>query len=803
MLEKKYNAKLAEEQIQKYWAENETFKFEKDDRKIFSIDNPPPTVSGKLHIGHIFSYTQTEMVARFRRMKGENVYYPFGFDDNGLPSERLVEKETGILAKNLPRSEFAKKCKETVAKYEKEFKDLWISLGFSVDWNLQYETINDTAQRVSQRSFLELLKAGKAYRKDMPVLWCTTCQTSIAQAELDTAEIDSTFNWLRFSVEGKEMLIATTRPEMLGGCVAVLVNPDDDRYKDLVGKEATVPLYGFKVPIISDEKVGIDKGTGIVMCCTFGDSTDLEWYEKYNFPYKKVVTSDGKIDEKIEFIGGMSIKGARKTIIELLDEKGFLLKSEPISHIVNTHERCGTDVEIIPSKQWYIDILSEKEMLLKAADDINWYPASMKNRYINWVENLKWDWCISRQRYFGVPIPVWYCKDCGKVILPDYDMLPVNPLETQPENFKCECGCTELIPEDAVMDTWATSSTTPLINAKWCEEDERDYLYPMTVRSQAHEIIRTWAFYTIVKSMYHRNTIPWEDIMISGFVLAKKGEKISKSKGNAVVEPAQLISEYSADAVRYWAANNRLGTDTWFSVEDVMQSKRFITKLWNAAKFSLMHLEDFDPTEDVEILPVDKWILNKLTAAQNQYYDYMMQYEVGLARKAIDDFFWHDYCDDYIEIVKERVYRADIHGVENRKSAQKTIMTVFFGILKLYSVFVPHICEFIYLNEFKKFFDGKSICDFRIEKGETDSESLAFGEVVSAIVGEVRKYKSLNQLSMKTELDEVNVTCDEKFIPLLETVRKDFDNCLSAKKLTFSAGEPRVEIVNEIKENEE
>lgn len=802
MLEKKYNAKLAEEQIQKYWAENETFKFEKDDRKIFSIDNPPPTVSGKLHIGHIFSYTQTEMVARFRRMKGENVYYPFGFDDNGLPSERLVEKETGILAKNLPRSEFAKKCKETVAKYEKEFKDLWISLGFSVDWNLQYETINDTAQRVSQRSFLELLKAGKAYRKDMPVLWCTTCQTSIAQAELDTAEIDSTFNWLRFSVEGKEMLIATTRPEMLGGCVAVLVNPDDDRYKDLVGKEATVPLYGFKVPIISDEKVGIDKGTGIVMCCTFGDSTDLEWYEKYNFPYKKVVTSDGKIDEKIEFIGGMSIKGARKTIIELLDEKGFLLKSEPISHIVNTHERCGTDVEIIPSKQWYIDILSEKEMLLKAADDINWYPASMKNRYINWVENLKWDWCISRQRYFGVPIPVWYCKDCGKVILPDYDMLPVNPLETQPENFKCECGCTELIPEDAVMDTWATSSTTPLINAKWCEEDERDYLYPMTVRSQAHEIIRTWAFYTIVKSMYHRNTIPWEDIMISGFVLAKKGEKISKSKGNAVVEPAQLISEYSADAVRYWAANNRLGTDTWFSVEDVMQSKRFITKLWNAAKFSLMHLEDFDPSEDVEILPVDKWILNKLTAAQNQYYDYMMQYEVGLARKAIDDFFWHDYCDDYIEIVKERVYRADIHGVENRKSAQKTIMTVFFGILKLYSVFVPHICEFIYLNEFKKFFDGKSICDFRIEKGEADTESLAFGEVVSAIVGEVRKYKSLNQLSMKTELDEVNVTCDEKFIPLLETVRKDFDNCLSAKKLTFSSGELNVEIVNTIKEEE-
>lgn len=800
MLEKKYNAKACEAEIQAYWAENETFKFEKDGRKVFSIDNPPPTVSGKLHIGHIFSYTQTEMVARFRRMKGENVYYPFGFDDNGLPSERLVEKETGILAKNLPRSEFAAKCKETVAKYEKEFKELWISLGFSVDWNLHYETINDTAQKISQRSFLELLKAGKAYRKDKPVLWCTTCQTSIAQAELDTAEIDSTFNWLRFSVEGKEMLIATTRPEMLAGCVAVLVNPDDERYKDLVGKKAVVPLYGFEVPIISDEKVGIDKGTGIVMCCTFGDSTDLEWFEKYNFPYKKVVDGDGIIAENIEYIGGMKIKAARKAIIEILNEEGFLLKSEPISHIVNTHERCGTDVEIIPSKQWYIDILSEKDMLLKAADEINWYPASMKNRYINWVENLKWDWCISRQRYFGVPIPVWYCKDCGKVVVPDYDMLPVNPLETKPENFKCECGCTELIPEDAVMDTWATSSTTPLINAKWCEPDERDYLYPMSVRSQAHEIIRTWAFYTIVKSMYHRKTIPWNDIMISGFVLAKKGEKISKSKGNAVVEPAELINEYSADAVRYWAANNRLGTDTWFSVEDVMQSKRFITKLWNAAKFSLMHLEDFDPTEDVEILPVDKWILNKLKQAQNSYYDYMMQYEVGLARKAIDDFFWHDYCDDYIEIVKERVYRADIHGVENRKSAQKTILNVFFGILKLYSVFVPHITEYIYLHEFKRFFDGKTICDFKIEKAETDAESLAFGEVVSAIVGEVRKYKSLNQLSMKTELDEVNVSCDEKFIPLLETVRKDFDNCLSAKKLTFKAGELNVEIVNTIEE---
>lgn len=791
MLTKKYNFKESEEKWQKFWMENEIYKFDPDStNEIYSIDTPPPTVSGNLHIGHIFSYTQGEIAARYQRMRGKNVFYPFGFDDNGLPTERLVEREEGIRAKDLPRSRFIEKCLNTTEKYVGEFKALWQSLGFSVDWDLQYETISPLSQRISQKSFIELANSGKAYLKESPVLWCTTCQTSIAQAELDTRDIESSFNFIPFLVDGEELIIATTRPELLYGCVALFINPEDSRYNHYIGRTAIVPLYDFEIPILGDEKVGMEKGTGIVMCATFGDTTDLEWYNKHSLPYRKTIEADGSIALNVPFIGGMNTKEARTEIIKVLAEKNLLKKSEKITHTVSTHERCGHEIEIIPSKQWYIDILSEKDRFLKAADEINWYPASMKIRYQNWVENLKWDWCISRQRYFGVPIPVWYCKHCGKPMFPEECELPVNPLETIPHKA-CPCGSNEFIPEEAVLDTWATSSLTPLINSKWGEKNSiAEKLVPMGMRTQAHEIIRTWAFYTIVKSLYHTGKLPWKDIMICGFVMAKKGEKISKSKNNSENSPAQLIEKYSADAIRYWAAGAKLGTDTMYSEEEMLLSNRFLTKLWNAAKFTLMHLSDYNGIKPAKILPIDKWIIERQMEVEAEAAAYMDKYETGIARSEIDDFFWKDYCDNYLEIVKERVYKPEIHGKMERRSGQYALYTAFMGILRMYAIYTPHITEEIYQDFFRDFEGKLSLHQHKwIIKDSTDSFSLEFGEKIKDILREVRKYKSDRNLSLKEPLNRIKISIPDYMLNSIELTRKDLIACTGAHELVIDASD--------------
>lgn len=787
-MKKDYDFRHAEKEMQDFWKENSIYDFDPESRNdIYSIDTPPPTVSGSLHIGHIFSYTQAEMIARFKRMQGCNVFYPFGFDDNGLPTERLVEKDEGIIAKNLPRSEFIEKCAATSAKYVKEFRDLWESLGFSVDWSLQYETISPLAQRISQKSFIKLVKDGKAYIKESPVLWCTECQTSIAQAELEAVEKDTTFNYITFRVSDEKLLVATTRPELLYGCVCLFVNPEDDRYKRFIGKNAAVPLYDYEIPILADEKVDIDKGTGVVMCATFGDSTDAEWYEDHKLPYRKVILSDGTIDESVPLIGGLKVLTARRQIISLLSENGLLLESKNITHTVAIHERCGKEIEIIPSKQWYIDILTNKEQFLRAADEINWYPEYMKNRYTLWVENLKWDWCISRQRYFGVPFPVWYCKNCGKVVIASEDMLPVNPLETKPGK-PCSCGCEDFEPDSSVFDTWATSSVTPQINAKWGEiNDISEKLLPMSLRTQAHEIIRTWAFYTIVKSLYHTGKIPWKDIMVCGFVLAKKGEKISKSKSNSELSPKLLIENHSADVIRYWAANSRLGTDTFFSIDELGIAKRFITKLWNASRFSISHLQDIDLNADVNLMPVDRWIIERCKQTTINARKLLDQYEIGPARHEIDDFFWKDFCDNYLEIVKERLYTPEIHGYKERQSAQYALYYCMLNILKLYAIYVPHITEYIYQEFFKRHEKSISLHRQCWETEKTfDDEIILFGEKLKEVIAETRKFKSENALSMKAEIAEVTINTDSKFLELFKQTIKDIKACCRAKEVKIT-----------------
>jgi len=780
-MEKRYDFTQIEKQMQELWEQKQIYKFNPNvTGEIYSIDTPPPTVSGSLHIGHLFSYTQAEMVARFRRMQEQNVFYPFGFDDNGLPTERLVEREEGIRANSLPRSEFIEKCRHTTAKYENEFKAFWNSLGFSVDWASEYQTISTDVQKISQELFLELVKMKKAYTKESPVLWCTECRTSIAQAELDTTDIESTFNYVPFYVEGYPLEVATTRPELLYGCVCLFVNPDDERYSQYVGKSAVVPLYNYEIPVYTDKKVDINKGTGVVMCATFGDSTDAEWYDEHSLPYRKVILPDGTVDGDVPYIGGLNISEARKTIIRLLDEQRLLLKSEIITHTVGTHERCGKAVEIIPSRQWYIDILSERERFLKAADEINWYPANMKNRYTAWVENLKWDWCISRQRYFGVPFPVWYCKECGTPVFAEKDKLPANPLETE-YNGVCQCGCSEFVPESAVFDTWATSSITPQINERLGLK-----LIPMSMRTHAHEIIRTWTFYTIVRSLYHTGGIPWKDLMICGFVLAKKGEKISKSKNNNELDPKYLISTHSADVLRYWTAGARLGTDTFFSPDELEASKRFITKLWNASKFSISHLKDIDHGHTPELLPVDRWIVERVNETAINAARLLCEYEIGAAKHEIDNLFWRDFCDNYIEIVKERLYKPDIHGTEERKSGQHALYYALLNIIKLYAIYVPHITEYIYQEFFLQYEEEASIhLTHWVKPSITDNEIILFGEELKAVIFEMRKYKSEHNLSMLTEMDVLNIRTNKSFKDWFIRTENDIKACTHAKKVDY------------------
>ena len=780
-MEKRYDFTQIEKKMQELWEQKKVYRFDQNAAgEIYSIDTPPPTVSGSLHIGHLFSYTQAEMIARFRRMQGQNVFYPFGFDDNGLPTERLVEREEGIHANTLPRSEFIEKCHNTTEKYVNEFKAFWKSLGFSVDWSSEYQTISPDVRKISQALFLELIKMGKAYTKESPVLWCIECQTSIAQAELDTADVDSTFNYIPFFVDGYPLEVATTRPELLYGCVCLFINPKDERYREYIGKSAVVPLYDYEIPVLTDEKVGIDKGTGVVMCATFGDSTDAEWYAEYNLAYRKVILPNGNIADDVPLIGGLNIHAARKEIIRLLNEQGLLLKTEIIIHTVGTHERCGNPIEIIPSRQWYVDILSERDRFLKAADEINWYPASMKNRYITWVENLKWDWCISRQRYFGVPFPVWYCKDCGQPVFASSDQLPVNPLETDYEGV-CECGCTDFIPESAIFDTWATSSVTPQINERLGLK-----LVPMSMRTHSHEIIRTWTFYTIVRSLYHTGGVPWKDLMICGWILAKKGEKIGKSKSNSEFAPEHLIETHSADVLRYWTAGARLGTDTFFSTDELSVSKRFITKLWNASKFSISHMQDIELCQPPKPLPVDRWIIERVNETTVSAARLLHEYEIGSAKHEIDDLFWKDFCDNYIEVVKDRLYDPSTHGIEERKSGQYALYYSLLNILKLYSIYVPHITEYIYQEFFRRYENEVSIhLTHWVKPTSIENELIIFGEHLKNVLFEMRRYKSEHNLSMRDEMATLEIHTEKRFLVWFRQTEKDIQACTRTKKIDY------------------
>lgn len=786
MLDKKYNATEKEEKWLNYWREKGVYKFVPDERKVYSIDTPPPTVSGKIHIGHIFSYSQTEMMARYKRLRGYNVFYPFGFDDNGLPSERLVEKEQGKKASEIGREEFSKLCYNTTDKYEAEFKELFSKMGVSTDWNMAYKTVSPSTIKISQTSFLDLVKKGHCYHKEAPALWCNECLTSIAQAELETKTIKTTFNYVNFeTVEDKEKFtIATTRPELLPAIVCVFVNPEDEKHKHLIGKTAHIPIINVNVPIMADEKVAVDKGTGVVMCCTFGDQTDIEWWKKYNLPLKNIFTSDGRIASSVPNYGGMKIKEARKQIVEDLQNGGYIVKIEELEHEVQTHERCGKEVEYAVMNQWFIDIMNHKEDFIRIGNEIKWHPEHMHSRYNDWVKNVLWDWCISRQRYFGVPFPVWYCKDCNEPIFADVNDLPVNPLTDKPKISKCpKCGCTEFRPETDVMDTWATSSVTPLINMKYGEKDNyENILKPMSLRANASEIIRTWDFYTIVKSFYHFGMRPWDNVMISGFVMASKGEKISKSKGNSKVEPIDLIKQYSADVIRYWAGSGRLGTDIVFSEETLQRGRKLVNKIWNVAKFIEMHLQDFVDRDFQNYEYIDRWILGKYQEMEAGFIKYLDEYEVGLALNHLEKFFWN-FCDNYVEIVKHRLYRPEEFGAEPRYSGQKTVYMILYKLLQDFSIFFPFITEEIYQELYHK---EKSIHLTTIKEFDFDFKDEAkLGDLMVEIISAARGEKTINNVSLKTPIKNLDLCVSEELKKAIEKSIKDFKATLFIENLNF------------------
>ena len=793
----KYNFKESEPKWQEFWQNEKVYAFDpKSDKPIYSIDNPPPTVSGDIHIGHIFSYSQSEFIARYKRMTGYNVFYPFGFDNNGLPTERLVEKKRGIRAHTLPREEFTKICLEVADEFVDKYRKVFIMAGNSADWDLKYSTISKDVQIISQKSFLDLYKKGNVYYGNKPAIWCTECRTSIAQAELESKELESTFNYMNFECKelGQSLEIATTRPEMLCACVCVFVHPEDERFTNFVGKKVCVPLYDFEVPVLTDETVDKEKGTGAVMCCTFGDETDLMWQEKHKLPIKVAIDDGGRMTEIAGKYAGLKTKVARAEIIKDLQESGKLNKSENIVHAVSTHERCGTPMEILIKKQWFVDLLSHKEEFLKKGEEVKWYPDYMKNRYMDWVSNIDRDWCISRQRYFGVPIPVWYCNHCGEVIVADESQLPVNPITTKPPVCNCpHCGHSEFTPESDVFDTWHTSSVTPQINCGW-GTDNYSKMMPMSLRCNAHEIIRTWDFYTIVKSFYHSNILPWENVMISGFVLADKDNKISKSKGNAKFSPESLLDEKSADVTRYWAATGSLGKDIIFSEGEFKNGAKLVNKIWNASKFVLSFLTDYE-YKKVELLPIDRWFIVKFNEMQRNFKKYFDKYEIGLAMAELEKYFWN-FCDDYIEIAKRRLYNPDVYGVDATESAKYASFNILKEMLKMFAIYMPHITEEIYKDAFEKYENINSIhkCQLcEVELDDWDESVVNYrGDLVVDIVSKIRRYKSENNLSLKYEIEEIEVKGYPEIIKIFDG---DIKDVCCVKNITYLDGNEQEVII--------
>jgi Valyl-tRNA synthetase len=723
------------------WEERGTYRFDRAAAlaagSVFSVDTPPPTASGSLHIGHVFSYTHMDLAARFHRMRGEQIFYPMGWDDNGLPTERRVQNYYGVRCDpTLPydpdftppfsgdapsnvqqvpisRRNFIELCETLTVEDEKQFEDLWRKLGLSVDWSLTYRTIGAEAQTVAQRAFLRNLARGEAYQADAPTLWDITFRTAVAQAELEDKEQPAAYHDVTFHrPDGSTVMIATTRPELLPACVALVAHPDDERYQHLFGTTVTTPVFGVEVPVLAHHLAQQDKGTGIAMICTFGDQTDVVWWRELDLPTRTVMGRDGRLvaeapaadlftdagREAYARLAGKTAFSAKAEMVELLRESGDLVGDpRPTTHAVKFFEKGDKPLEIVSTRQWYISNGARDEKLrdrlLDAGKQIAFHPDFMRVRYENWVGGLTGDWLISRQRFFGVPIPVWYELDengeRGRVIVPSEDQLPVDPSSDVPPGFTEADRGVRFEGELDIMDTWATSSLTPQIAGGWGTDDELfDLVFPYSLRSQGQDIIRTWLFSTVLRAQLEHGSIPWANAGISGFIVDPDRKKMSKSKGN-VVTPGAILDEHGADAVRYWAASSRLGTDAAFDPQNPKTMKigrRLAIKVLNAAKFVYSFesaaLGDRGAAEPrVEITnPLDVDMLATLADVVRQATTAYENFDHARALEVTEQFFW-TFCDDYLELVKERAYAGDGSAVAALREAIDVLLRLLAPVL--------------------------------------------------------------------------------------------------------------------------
>ena len=823
------------------WVQNKTFAFDKTAAKenVYSIDTPPPTVSGSLHVGHVFSYTHTDLIARYQRMTGKKVFYPIGWDDNGLPTERRVQNYFGVrceptlpfdanfVAPNEPsekqipisRKNFVELCEKLTLEDEKVFESLFQTLGLSIDWNYTYQTIDKRARTVSQRAFLRNLKRGEAYQAEAPTLWDVTFRTAVAQAELEDRERPGAFHKIGFKKQnGENVYIETTRPELLPSCVALVANPDDDRYKELFGKTVITPLFDVEVPVVAHQLADPEKGSGIAMICTFGDLTDVIWWREFDLPTRGLIGWDGRIvaenpewlttenaKQTFEKIVGKTSHTAREVLVAELKASGDLVGDpKPITHAVKFFEKGDKPLEIVTTRQWYIrNGGRDQELrtkLLKRGSELNWHPEYMKVRYENWVEGLNGDWLISRQRFFGVPLPLWYKLDADgnpdydQIIVPDEKQLPIDPQSEAPVGFdeSQRNKPNGFIGDPDVMDTWATSSLTPQIAASWeLDNDLFNRVFPMDLRPQSHEIIRTWLFSTVVRSHLEENSLPWKNASISGWILDPDRKKMSKSKGN-VVTPIDLLEEYGSDAVRYWAAMGRPGTDTAFDTGQMKIGKRLAIKLLNASKFSLSlnaTLNSADVTQ-----AVDHALLNKLAQVVETATTSFDKYDYTRALEVAETFFWA-FTDDYVELVKERTYGNQGEAAANSARAALGITT--HTLLKLFAPFIPFVTEEVW-----SWWQEGSI---HLQSWPKSSEIITNKSVgidplnnVTWILSEVRKVKTENKQSMKAEVKTLEIWAKAEVIEQVKDAQKDLIAAGNIKDLKLNVTDSEIKVKAEL-----
>ncbi len=748
-----YEWREAEPKWQAKWKEWGVHTFDKDSSKpVFSIDNPPRYASGAIHLGHAYGYTVIDFAARYKRLKGFNIFFPLCFDVNGTPVEVRVEKLKGIKASEVPRAEFVKMCSEFANKHIGEMTRQFEILGHSMDPSIYYQTDAEYYRRLTQISFIRMFKKGLVYKGHFPVNWCTRCGTALADAEVDYEQRHTKLNFIKFrdADTGKEVLVATTRPELLCTCLMVAVHPDDKSKADLVGKELVTPVFEKRVKVIADPKVDPAFGTGTVMICSIGDKDDLEWIMKYDLPLEKGIDEAGMMTSVAGEYAGMPIKEAREAIIDQMRTAGLLVKQEPLEQNVGTCWRCHTPIEFLKVPQWFIRTVDYKDQVLKMVDEIVWKPEFMKVRIKDWINSLAWDWVVSRQRYFATAIPLWECDRCGDVLLPEESDCYVDPLVKSPSKGACSCGGKYVGCKD-VFDTWMDSSISPLYNSFWLRDEAMfAKLYPMTMRAQSHDIIRTWAFYTILREMHLTGKKPWDEVMIHGFIMAPDGRPMHTSDGN-VIDPMPLLEKYGGDAMRYYAATCALGMDHAFKEPELVRGNRLATKAWNVMRMVGSACKE-RPAAPPTLMPVDAWILSKYGRLVRDVGARCEEYQFDKAASLIEDFLWHEFADHYIELVKHRAY------VEDDKGARYILYTVGLGLLKMISVILPHMAEDAYQTNFRAFEEAVSIhVSSWPEAPPADDPAEAKGEAVKGLVAAVRTWKAGKGMSLNAPVTRIEV----------------------------------------------